>query len=70
MENIIHRKAQLLVERKIQEKLKESNLEEEALADLKKKLFDNFEDTIREEVEAYRKNFFDNQHENNDLSEN
>ena len=45
---------------------KDFNLEEESLSDLKKELLNDLEDTIMEEVEAYRKNFFDQ--ENNDLS--
>ena len=66
VENIILRNAQLLVERKIQDKLRDFNLEEESLSDLKKELLNDLENTIMEEVEAYRKNFFDQ--ENNDLS--
>ena len=54
IELMIRHKAQLLVKRKIDNKLKDFEIEGKALADLEQEFLDDLEDTIVEQIEVYK----------------
>jgi DNA-binding protein YbaB len=54
-EEKVRRKALILVKKKIEKRLKDVEIDDEALAQLEKELLEDLEQTIQENIEEYRK---------------
>ena len=53
-EEMVRRKALTLVKRKVEQKLKDVEIDDEALAQLEKELLEDLEETIQEKLLEYR----------------